>query len=418
MSRSITDHESDWARDFDHADPAYNRRAPEIWAELRSRCPVVHSRRYGGMWIPLTHEDVRSIAYDTDRFTSRNVVVANVSSAIAAPVGPAPPITSDPPFHAKARRLLLPHFSPKRIASMEHELRAVCRACLDDLGPLAVGSTIDAASDFACQIPLRVIAPMLGFESDTHGRLVGFVHDLLEGFDDDPAEQRRRRDELGEYVREHLADQRREPTSPLVTDLLTAEIDGAPLDDEHLVGTIILIFLAGIDTTWSAIGSALWHLAKHPADRRRLVAEPELMPQAVEELLRAYAPVTMARQVKRDCDFRGHAMKAGEWVLLPFPAANRDPAVFERADEVVLDREVNRHLAFGLGIHRCLGSNLARLELRVAVEEFLGRFPDFELASGRQVEWSIGQVRGPRALPLNILATGERAGSPALGRTS
>ena len=142
----------------------------------------------------------------------------------------------------------------------------------------------------------------------------------------------------------------------------------------------MLLLIAGIDTTWSAIGSSLWHLASHPDDRRRLVAEPELMPTAIEELLRAYAPVTMARMVAKDHDFHGCPMKADEWVLLPFPAANRDPELFDRADEVVIDRLENRHAAFGLGIHRCLGSNLARLELRVAVEEFLARFPEFELA--------------------------------------
>ncbi|MCG8458955.1 MAG: cytochrome P450 [Holophagales bacterium] len=417
MSRRTADpRRRDWTRDFDHADPAYNRDAPEIWADLRSRCPVVHSPRYGGMWIPFTHEDIREIAYDTTRFTSNNVVVSTVSSMIEAPVGPAPPITSDPPFHAKARRLLLPLFSPKRIAAMEGEVRAVCRECLDALGPVTAGSVIDGAGRYAQHVPLRVIAPMLGFSPKDHDRLLGFVHDLLEGFDDHPEEQRRCRDKLDEYIEAHVARHRRDPNGNLTSRLLAAEIDGEPLGDEHVVGSIVLIFLAGIDTTWSAIGSALWHLAKHPADRQRLIDEPGLMPSAVEELLRAYAPVTMARQVKRDCQFRGHVMKAGEWVLLPFPAANRDPAAFERADEVVLDREVNRHAAFGLGMHRCLGSNLARLELRVAIEELLDRFPAFELAPDREVEWSVGQVRGPRELPLRILSTSGSAGSQSKER--
>jgi cytochrome P450 len=128
------------------------------------------------------------------------------------------------------------------------------------------------------------------------------------------------------------------------------------------------------------------------------------VPTAIEELLRAYAPVTMARMVAEDHDFHGCPMKAEDWVLLPFPAANRDPELFERADEVVIDRLENRHAAFGLGIHRCLGSNLARLELRVAVEEFLGRFPEFELADPAAVGWSVGQIRGPRRLPVRILA--------------
>jgi cytochrome P450 len=168
-----------------------------------------------------------------------------------------------------------------------------------------------------------------------------------------------------------------------------------------------LLLLAGIDTTWSAIGSSLWHLASHPADLARLVAEPALMPTAIEEFLRAYAPVTMARMVAVSHDFHGHAMKEGDWVLLPFPAANRDPAVFADADVVRIDRAENRHAAFGLGAHRCIGSNLARLEMTIAIEEFLARFPRFELADPPAVVWSIGQVRGPRRLRVRILEARE-----------
>jgi cytochrome P450 len=164
----------------------------------------------------------------------------------------------------------------------------------------------------------------------------------------------------------------------------------------------VLLLIAGIDTTWSAIGSSLWHLATNPDDLERLTADPSLMMFAVEEFLRAYAPVTMARLVKDDYDFHGCPMKAHEWVLLPFPAANRDPAFFDRAGEFVIDRAENRHAAFGLGIHRCIGSNLARLEVRVAVERFVRRFPRFELSG--DVTWSQGQIRGPRVLPVRVLA--------------
>ena len=163
-----------------------------------------------------------------------------------------------------------------------------------------------------------------------------------------------------------------------------------------------LLLIAGIDTTWSAIGASLWHLARTPADRRRLVSEPALVPTAVEELLRAYAPVTMARLVKDDVHWRGVDMAADDWVLLSFPAANRDPAVFDRAGEVVIDRAENRHAAFGLGVHRCIGSHLARMELRTALEVWLERVPEFSLADPVAVRWSAGQVRGPRTLPLAL----------------
>jgi hypothetical protein len=160
--------------------------------------------------------------------------------------------------------------------------------------------------------------------------------------------------------------------------------------------------IAGIDTTWSAIGASIWHLAATPRDRERLVAEPALLPTAMEEFLRAYAPVTMARLVREDMDYQGCPMKQNDFVLLPFPAANRDPESFDRADEVIIDREVNRHAAFGLGIHRCAGSHLARMELRVALEVWLDAFPVFHLEDPSAVRWSGGQVRGPRTLPLRI----------------
>jgi hypothetical protein len=174
------------------------------------------------------------------------------------------------------------------------------------------------------------------------------------------------------------------------------------MDMFSVARTIALLLIAGIDTTWSAIGASLWHLAKTPADRERLVAERDLLPSAIEELLRAYAPVTMARLVKEDVEIGGCPMKAEDWVLLSFPAANRDPEMFDRPDEVILDRSPNRHAAFGLGVHRCAGSHLARMELRVALEEWIAAFPTFSLADPEAVRWSGGQVRGPRVLPLRV----------------
>jgi cytochrome P450 len=242
---------------------------------------------------------------------------------------------------------------------------------------------------------------MLGFPPEDDDYFRRCVHETLE-LVNVPVEERRRSDlHLDDYLDRQIEEHRREPRDDLTSYLLNAEIDGAPLTHQHVRGSMVLLLIAGIDTTWSAIGSSLWHLARHPDDLRRLVEEPDLMPFAVEEFLRAYAPVTMARLVAEDHDFHGCQMKADEWVLLPFPAANRDPAVFDRAGEFVIDREANRHAAFGLGIHRCLGSNLARLELRIAIERFIARFPVFEPAG--DTRWSVGQIRGPRELPLRVL---------------
>ncbi len=188
----------------------------------------------------------------------------------------------------------------------------------------------------------------------------------------------------------------------LLTMLIETEVEGEPLDDMHLLGTCFLLLVAGIDTTWSSIGSSLWHLATHPEDQQRLRDDPSLMPVAVEEFLRVYSPVTMARYVTKDVDYNGCPMKEGDKVLMAFPAGNRDPEMFEDSDEFVIDRAKNRHFAFGSGIHRCLGSNLARMEVRVAVETFLERVPTFTLADPDKVTWTGGQVRGPRCVPIKF----------------
>jgi cytochrome P450 len=395
----------DYRTDFDHAVPEYNANAPEVWKELREGgCPVAHSDRYGGMWAPITHEAVHEISYDTDHFTSRAVIVSvgrPGDLALPAPIGGAPPITSDPPFHAIARRLLLPAFAPKQIEPWEPEVRTLCVQLLDEMGDIEPGETVvDAAIQYAQHIPVNVIGRMLGFPAEDEALFRKFVHDGLERINEKPG-TREGMNDLGEYIKRQIEDHRENPRDDLTTFLLNVEIDGNPASDEMVGGMIILLLIAGVDTTWSAIGSSLWHLAQNPDDTQRLVDDPDVMTYALEEFLRAYAPVTMARLVAEDIDFHGHAMKKDDWVLLPFPAANRDPHQFEDPDSFIIDRARNRHAAFGLGIHRCIGSNLARLELKVAVEEFVKRFPAFELAG--DVRWSVGQVRGPRELPVRIL---------------
>ena len=389
----------DWATDFDHTDDVWAAEPFPIWDDLRQRCPVARSDRYEGVWLPTRHDDVSAIAYDTEHFTSRSVVVTQYRPPDLAPIGIAPPISSDPPFHQGARRLLLPAFSPQAIEKLEPATRAYCEELLD---AVEGNDVVDAAEEYAQHIPVRVIAKMLGFPEEDADTFRGFVNHVLEEVSL-PIEQRFiGMQALFEYLRDQVQDHIDNPRDDLTTFLLNAELDGQPIDVGHVGGTIALLLIAGIDTTWSAIGASLWHLAGHPEDRERLVAEPELLPTAMEEFLRAYAPVTMARLVKEDFDFKGCPMKRDDWVLLPFPAANRDPEAFEDADKVIIDREVNRHAAFGLGIHRCAGSHLARMELRVALEVWLQRFPVFSLADPAAVRWSGGQVRGPRTLPVRI----------------
>ena len=397
-------HIEDWATDFDHTHPDYAAKAPEIWDDLRGSCPVAHSERFGGTWLPTRHADVAAIAHDTEHFSSEGVIVSPWKPEGIAPVGYAPPITSDPPFHAEARRLLLPAFSPNEMKKWEPATRAACRDLLDQI--VASGAdVVDAAEQYAQHIPVRVIAEMLGVPAEDGDKFRRFIHRIIEApgtFDEESFDPE---DTLDHYLEQVVQDHRANPKDDLVGFLMNAEMNGEPLSDDHIGGTIALLLIAGIDTTWSAIGASLWHLAQVPSDRKRLVDDPSVLPFAVEEFLRFYAPVTMARIVAKEVEVGGQRLGERDWVLLPFPAANRDPEAFEDADRFVIDRKRNRHVAFGLGIHRCLGSNLARMELQVAVDEWMQRIPDFELADPdpAAVRWSAGQVRGPRQLPVRIL---------------
>ncbi len=392
----------DFASDWDHSDPEWVKDPYPIWDDLRQRCPVAHTERYGGGWFPATHAGVSAVANDTEHFTSRTVVIGNgrpMEDALPAPIGVAPPITSDPPFHQIARRLILPAFAPGPVNALEPMIRSLCS---DLLERVAGQEVINASSDYAQFIPPSVIKRMLGFPEQDEDLFREFVHVILEGIDEPVEERIEKFAPIEAYFQAQIEEHAQNPREDLTTFLMNAEILGEKLEPQHVAGTMILVLVAGIDTTWSAIGASLWHLAQNPQDLERLVNEPDLMPFAIEEFLRFYAPVTMARLVKQDMEFLGCSMKQDDWILLGFPAANRDPAVFERAGEFIIDRKENRHLAFGLGIHRCAGSNLARLELRVAIEEFIKRYPRFELAEPSAVTWAAGQVRGPRSIPIRV----------------
>jgi cytochrome P450 len=396
----VTGPVTDWATDFSHLEEEWAADPYVIQDDLRERCPIAHTDRFGGAWLPVRHDDVAAIAYDTDHFSSRSVIAGNFRPPLeVAPMGPVPPISSDPPFHHDARKLLLPAFTRTEVLKLEPSTRAYCHGLIDAMGDAPV---VDAAAHYAQHIPVKVIAQMLGFPPEDGPRFREYVENTLEGINLPPEERIERMGQLYAYLLEQIRAHIDRPADDLTTYLLNAELNGEKLDPFHVAGSMSLLLIAGIDTTWSAIGASLWHLAKTPDDRERLVAEPELLPTAMEELLRAYAPVTMARLVKQDVHWRGVDMKAEDWVLLSFPAANRDSDKFDRPNEVVIDREVNKHAAFGLGIHRCVGSHLARMELRVALEVWLERFPEFSLEDPAAVRWATGQVRGPRTLPVRV----------------
>ena len=392
----------DWGRDLDILDDRYVTAPAAVWDELRTQCPVAFTERHGRTWMPVNFDDIAAVAGDPARFSSR-MVGSSILPRADRPTTPltAPPITSDPPEHTAARRVLLPAFAPPQIEELTPITRRVAAELLDELAGRGRG---DAAKDYAQHIPVRVIAHMLGVPASDEEMFTDWtVRILQQGFTDIAASQDAIRQTLtyfGDRIDERVATPAGQRRDDLITLLIESEIDGAPLDRKHLLGSCFLLLIAGIDTTWSAIGASLWHLATHPDDQQRLRDDPSLITSAVEELLRYYSPVTMAREVVADTEVAGCPMRAGDKVLMAFPAANRDPQLFDDPDTFHIDRLQNRHVAFGKGIHRCLGSNLARMELRVALEEWLQRIPTFELVENADVSWTGGQVRGPRSVPV------------------
>lgn len=399
----VTPPVADWATDYDIFDADYIADPYPIWADLRGECPVAHTERWGGSFMPTRYEDVVEMARMVPVLSSRDPIVVrppegqqDLSGGAYHTVN-APPISADPPDHTWSRRIILPAFAPRAVERHEAYTRELAGRLVD--GFLADGK-VDGAVQYAQQIPPRVIAHLLGIDESRAAEFTEWVRGVLEVGLSNPPVRQASREKIYDFFLEQVADRRQNPKDDLISDLMEIEIDGEPLSDFHIVGTCNLMLVAGIDTTWSSIGSALWHLATHADDRRRLAEDHSLIPNAVEELLRAYSPVTMARVVSEEAEYKRCPMNVGDKVLMNFPAANRDPEIFENPNEVDIDRQRNRHIAFGVGIHRCAGSNLARMEMVVSIEEFLKRIPDFELEEGGTVTWAGGQVRGPRRLPL------------------
>lgn len=293
----------------------------------------------------------------------------------------------------------MPFFMPRQTATYEDFIRAEARRLAESI---AAAGTGDAVSDYAQHLTLAVLTKMLGVPPG--GQFTEWMVRMIRVGPRDQAVRAGAVREILSYLEAQLTDRAEHPAGgdDLLSYLVHAEVDGVALSRKQKLGSAFLVLIAGADTTWSAIGSSLWYLASHDEDRNRILSDPKLIDTATEEFLRAYAPVTVGRIVTSDVELHGCPVAHGQRVVLPFGAANRDPEVFDHPDEIVLDRRRNRHLTFGTGAHRCLGSNLARLELRIAVEEWLRVMPHFRLTDPDAIEWSGGQTRGPERVDIQV----------------
>ncbi len=354
---------------FDYHDDALDG-IFDTYRELLEHCPVGRSSKLGGFTFLTKLEDIFA--------AEQNPAVYSVTPSMLLPAfatdDPLIPIDIDPPAHSGYRKILLPLFTPRATDELTPGMRATARDLAHQvMDAAAKDGTADAASLFARPLPLIVFSRLCGFPERDWPKFDAWTDDIVYERTRDPERAR----VAGDAVRAYFDDLLRtrageEPTNDVISILLRSSVDGRPLTHEELISYCYLLFLAGLDTTAWATRASLWYLAHNPEAQRELREDRSLIPAAAEEFLRTLSPVQgMARTCKADTTVRGHQIKAGERVVLVFGAGNRDPDAFEHPDEIRFDRKKNRHLAFGGGIHRCLGSNLGRRELVVALEEFL-----------------------------------------------
>ncbi|MFI6516478.1 cytochrome P450 [Spirillospora sp. NPDC050679] len=380
---------------------AGRRRAGEtarLLDALRDEHRAFRSSFGKGFWVLTRHEDILAAHKDPGLFSS-----ASVTALDPDPSYRWIPEMLDPPEHTVWRRLLRPHFAPAAIEAMEGRVRA---HCAELVGEIAAKGACEFVTDFAQRFPTVIFLELMGLPAERLAEFLAWEHAILHG---PPDANRARLAAMGEVVAMFtglIAERRADPRDDLVSAALTWRIDGAPVPEEDLLAFCLLLFMAGLDTVTGQLSYTFWHLATHPEDRAVLRERPEAVPDAIEEFLRAHSIVLPGRRLTRDAEVAGCPMKAGDMVMMPLTMANRDPAVFADPARVVLDRTANRHLAFGAGPHRCLGAHLARLELRVALEEWHRRIPDYAL-DGEAVEHAYGLL-GMDELPLRWTASERR----------
>lgn len=347
-----------------------------------------------GSWVFRREADIRAIMQDTDNFTCHGIAGFDILAG-SEDSWRALPSEADPPEHGKFRGLLNPLFSPSRIRSYEDNLRRHVIGVIDRHAAAGGGEFMDIARSF----PVGMFSQFLDISAEETRHVLDQVRLILHsGYD---AAKRRRGINGLIAIEEDLVRRRRaNPGEDLVSLILAAEIDGRKLTDKEMLGMFVFFLLAGIDTTASATGFIFHHLARHPQDRTSLAADPSRIPDAIEESLRRYSQITTNRFVKHEVEVGGVELKAGDHVFCSMILANLDPEANPDPLATDLSRSPNRHMAFGAGPHRCLGSNIARLQLKITLEEWFARLPDFWVPEGAQVRAVNSEAMILETLPL------------------
>lgn len=400
---------------FDFSHPDFPKLPPEfiweVYRRLRERSPVVPAEKTyasataasaGSAWHVIGYEEVYQVLQDTETFTSRTFPEDNAMGQSL--------IGTDPPQQNQDKKFITPFFSPGRMRELEATVRDAIDREIDEFiesgkGDLAV---------LAWRVPgLILFEDLLGFPTEDVKGILDVMHPELRG--DDPQSDI----ELGTAMIEGLtvycaglleARQNSTDRQPgnVFDHLLDTEIDGEKFPFERIVANAVVLVAAGLETTSNALTNAYVWIGQHPEERDRLVAEPSLIPTAIEELIRYTGSVHgLGRIATKDTEIAGCPIKKGDFIAPNYAAANRDPREFDRPDECIIDRTPNRHLAFGAGYHRCVGSNLARLEMRVGIEQVLARMPDFRVSDEDPPKYRHGLIPGHPRVPI-VFTPGER----------
>jgi hypothetical protein len=374
---------------YDPVSEHFPDRAYEIYRELRDRHPLYRDEARG-TWALSRYDDVRRAAADPATFSSE---------ATSISMGLQPMIQQmDPPRHDALRSLLWKAFTPRRVAAMEPRVRELARELIESFAPRG---RCDLLHEFASQLPSLVIGELIGIPAERRKAFLQWTEALITA-NPDREWEKNPFSSIYEEFGELLAERRRERKADLMSALIDAELDGHALSQEELLGFCFLLVVGGNDTTTNLIANGAVLLAKHPDSRAQLVRDPALIPAAVEEMLRYDSPTqALPRRATRDIDLHDRQIRKGEEISLIWGSANHDERRFEDPERFDIHRTDNRHLALGHGVHFCMGSNLARLEGRVAFEELLARIPDYEF-DGEPIWQASAWARAHAAVPIRF----------------